>query len=223
MTDIFREVDEEVRRDRAAEFWKKHGNLLIGIAVLFVAAVGGWQYWKTEQFKARAALGARFEAAIADLGAGKPDADAALTALAKDNGESYPALARFRLASDLAAKAKDDAARANAVSAFETLSKDASLPAEWREIAQLRAALVLVDHAGFEEVEKRLQPLISPTGALRHSAREALALSAWRNGKFDKALDTLQAVILDPESPANLRQRSEILLAVVRSGPTQKP
>ena len=34
MTDIFQEVDEEVRRDKAAEFWKKYQNLILAAAVL---------------------------------------------------------------------------------------------------------------------------------------------------------------------------------------------
>ncbi len=41
MADIFREIDEEVRRDRAAELWKKYGWLLTGLAVLAVAAMAG--------------------------------------------------------------------------------------------------------------------------------------------------------------------------------------
>jgi len=34
MTDIFQEVDEEVRRDKAAEFWKKYQNLIFAGAAL---------------------------------------------------------------------------------------------------------------------------------------------------------------------------------------------
>ena len=29
MSDIFQEVDEEVRRDKAAEFWKKYQNQIL--------------------------------------------------------------------------------------------------------------------------------------------------------------------------------------------------
>lgn len=224
MSDIFREVDEEVRRDRAAEIWKKHGTKLIAAAVLFIAGVAGWQFWQHQQFQQKAAAGARFEAAVAELATSKPDASAALTALAGDRaGGTYPVLARLRLAGELATKANDDAARANAVSAFDALANDASLPAEWRDVARLRAAFVMVDFAPFAEVEKRLAPLVSANGMFRHSAREGIALSAYRAGQFDKALDALQAIILDADAPAALRQRAEVLLAVVRSGPTTKP
>ncbi len=65
MTDIFQEVDEEVRRDKAAEFWKKYQNLIIGAAVLIVLASAGFRYWQYEKEKAEQAAGDQFQAAIA--------------------------------------------------------------------------------------------------------------------------------------------------------------
>lgn len=222
MSDVFHEVEEELRRDKANELWKRHGNKLITVALAIVVGVGGWRLYESYMFKERAADGAAFEAALTDLNAGKPDAAGALTALAAKKGGAYPALARLRLAGDLAAKAKDEAARADAVSAYDAIAADAALPAEWRDFARLRAAYVLVDHAAYEEVEKRLMPLADKDGAYRHSAREGIALAAYRTAKFDKALDALQAIILDADAPAGLRQRAERLLAVVRSGPVGK-
>jgi hypothetical protein len=222
MSDIFREVDEEVRRDKANELWKKHGPKIIAAAVLFIAGVAGWQFWQAQQFKERAALGAAYEAAIAQANGDKPEAQAALTALSQGKTGSYPTLARFRLASELAAAAKDAPALANAVSAFDALANDAASPAEWRDLARLRAALLLIDSAPFAEVEKRLAPLISGTATFRHSAREGLALSAWKHGEGGKALDAVQAIILDADTPQGLRQRAELLLAVIRSGPIKR-
>ncbi len=42
MADIFREIDEEVRRDKAAELWKKYGWVVTALAVLVVVGVAGW-------------------------------------------------------------------------------------------------------------------------------------------------------------------------------------
>lgn len=215
MSDIFREVDEEVRRDTATEFWKRHGSKLVGAALAIVIGVGGWRFYQDYRFREQAALSAAYEAALVEAGSGKTEA---LTALASKKEGVYPALARFRLAGELAKAAKDDAGRANAVSAFDALAADAALPAEWRDLARLRAAFVLVDHGAFEEIEKRLAPMATPAHAFRHSAREGIALAAYRSGKLDKALDALQAIILDSDSPQSLRQRAEVLLAVVRSG-----
>jgi len=43
VSDIFREVDEEVRRDQFKKLWERYGIFFIALAVLFVAAVGGWR------------------------------------------------------------------------------------------------------------------------------------------------------------------------------------
>ena len=58
MSNIFKEVDEEVRRDKATEYWNKHGSKMIGAAVAIVLAVAGWRFYDDYQFKERAAMGA---------------------------------------------------------------------------------------------------------------------------------------------------------------------
>jgi hypothetical protein len=41
MSDIFREVDEDVRRDRFEQIWKQYGSLIVAAAMIMVAAVAG--------------------------------------------------------------------------------------------------------------------------------------------------------------------------------------
>jgi hypothetical protein len=54
--EFIREVDEEYRRDQIAQIWKRYNGLIIGIAILLVAAVGGWRYWEyRERVRAEAA------------------------------------------------------------------------------------------------------------------------------------------------------------------------
>jgi hypothetical protein len=219
MSDVFREVDEDLRRDRASEVWKRHGSKLIAGAFAIVLSVGGWRVYETYQQKERAAFGASFDAALAEIAPEKPESLASLTALAQKNAGAYAQLAKFRLASELANSAKDEAGRVNAVSAFDALAQEASLPAAWRELAKIRAAFLLVDSAPLADLEARLLPLTEAKQGFRHSAREALALAFYRANAMDRALSMLEQVILDPESPTGLRQRAELMLALVRSGP----
>ena len=102
MSDIFNEIDEDLRRDRLANLWKRHGNLLIGIAVVVVLGTGGWRTWSYfEQQKAEAA-GARFTEALKLSSEGKgTDAETSLEAMSRDAPAGYRSLARFRLAADL--------------------------------------------------------------------------------------------------------------------------
>ena len=43
VSDIFDEVDEEVRREQFKKLWDRYGTLFVALAVLIVVAVGGWR------------------------------------------------------------------------------------------------------------------------------------------------------------------------------------
>src|SRR5947209_17601597 len=99
MADIFREVDEDVRRDKALEFWKKHGNKVAALAVLVVLATAGWKVYETWQLGKAEAAGAKFEEALQLARSGKTaESEEAFAALAKDGPAGYRLLAQFRAA-----------------------------------------------------------------------------------------------------------------------------
>lgn len=215
MADIFREIDEEVRRDKAAELWKKYGWVVTSLAVLAVLAVAGWQFWLHRENQASQAVGARFEAALKSSrdGDGK-QAEAILKELAGSAPAGYRLIARFRLAAETA---KGDAAAG--VAAFEALAGDATLDATYRDLARLRAGILRVDLSSFAEVKTALESLASPQGVWRHSAREFLGIAALKANQFDEAGRWFDAAITDPQAPQALRQRVELYLALVRGGP----
>jgi hypothetical protein len=62
--DVFREVDEEVRREQLKKLWDRYSIYLIALAVLIVAAIGGWRGYEYWVAKKAAAAGADFEAAM---------------------------------------------------------------------------------------------------------------------------------------------------------------
>jgi len=85
VSDIFREVDEEVRRERLEQLWKRYGSYITAAALVVVACVGAWRgylYW--EERKA-AEAGAAYEAASGLADAGKhSEAEAAFAKLASE-------------------------------------------------------------------------------------------------------------------------------------------
>jgi len=215
MADIFREIDEEVRRDRAAELWKKYGWVVTSLAVLAVLAVAGWQFWLHRENQASQAVGARLEAALKSSRDGDgAQAETILKELADSAPAGYRLIARFRLAAETA---KRDAAAGAA--AFDTLANDAALEATYRDLAKLRAAILRVDLSPYAEIKTALEPLAGAQGVWRHSAREFLGISALKANQFDEAGRWFDAAITDPQAPQALRQRVELYLALVRGGP----
>lgn len=210
MSDIFREVDEEVRREQLKKLWDRYGFLFIALAVLIVAAVGGWRaydYWQTKQ---AAAAGSAFEAAATLAEQGKhQEAEAAFAKLAAEGTATYRMMAKFREAAEVALR--DPKA---AVALYDALAADNSLAPVMRDLAALRAGLILVDTAPYEEVRRKLEPLAAASGSFRHTARGVLALAAWRGNDLTAMRRWADMVLADAESPANTRGQVEMLLAL---------
>ncbi|MDX3807386.1 tetratricopeptide repeat protein [Bosea thiooxidans] len=215
MADIFREIDEEVRRDKAAELWKKYGWVLTALAVLAVIGVAGWQFWQHQRNQAAAAVGARLEAALKSSRDGdSAGAESILKELAANAPAGYREIARFRLAAETA---KGDPAAG--ATAFDALANDASLAQTYRDLARLRAGILRVDLVPYAEIKQALEPLATPTGVWRHSAREFLGVSALKNNLFEDAGRWFDAIVTDPATPQAERQRADLYLALVRGGP----
>lgn len=213
MSDIFREVDEEVRRERLEQLWKRYGNLIVAAAILVLACIGGWRGYVYWQERKAAEAGAAYEAAGALADGGKhSEAEAAFAKLATDGTAGYRSLARLREAAQLGLS--DPKA---AVAAYDALAKDASVGQSLQDLAAVRAALLLVDTAPYEELRTRLEPLTAADRPFRHSARELLAFGAWRSGDSAAARHWIDAVISDPTTPGTIRTRVDVLSALIPS------
>ena len=211
MADIFHEVDEEVRRERLKKLWDRYSIHLIAVAVLIVAGIGAWRGYEYWVAKRAAAAGAAFEAAAVLNEQGKfAEAEAAFAKVAADAPEGYRVLARMRTAGVLG-----QLKPAEAVKAYDELSADASLRPIWQDLAAVRAGLLLVDTASLADMRRRLDPVAEPTRSFRHTARELLALSAWRNHDLPAARRYLDMIAGDAESPVGTRARADVLSGLI--------
>jgi hypothetical protein len=218
MSDIFREVDEEVRRDQAAQIWGRYQNWFIALAVLVVAATAGWRLYDHYRAKQAEQAGARYEAALTLAREGKaPEAEGAFEQIAKTAPKGYALLARLRDAAELSGR--DQAA---AVKAYDAIAADGTIDPLFQNLARLRAAFLRLDEADEKEIESRLGTMTANDNPFRYSAREALALAALKHDGFDTAGRQLDTIVVDPQAPAAMRQRAEALLALVRAGKRAK-
>lgn len=209
---FIREVNEELRQDQLKSIWRRFGPIAIGAAVVLVlatAAYVGYERWTASRANAS---GDAFSQAL-DL-ARKGENDEALAAfkdLESTGYGSYPLLARMRAATVLAADGDPDAA----VAAFDAIANDKSITDVIADIARLRAGLLLVDHGTYADVAARVELLTADGNALRHTAREALGLAAWKEGKRDDALQLFQQISGDAAAPRNTRQRAEMMSELI--------
>jgi hypothetical protein len=212
MADIFREVDEDVRSDRLTRAWSRYSIVVYGAAAAIVLATAAFTYLRHEKTVAAEAAGARYEAAQELARAGKSaEANAAFTALANESPQGVRALASLR-----GAEEQGLTDRAGAVKALDALAADASVPPLLQEAARLRAGLLRADEADKAELESRFGPLLN--GAFRYSAREILALAALKRNDEESAGRLLDQIVVDPNTPATMRQRAEALASLARGG-----
>lgn len=211
---FIREVNDELRSDQMKAVWTRFGGIIIGIAVLIVlGTVGkvGYDYW---QEASSSQSGDTFLAALNLARENKSDeALAALTELEKDGYGSYPVLAQLRVATLQAQKGETD----SAVAAFSGIGRDTRIPAALRDAARLRAAYLLIDAGTYEQVSSEVEQLAVPQNAMRHSAREALGLSAYKADDYAKAKSWFQQIVDDAQSPRGIMNRAQMLLDVIAS------
>ena len=211
MSELFDEVDEEVRREQLKKLWDKYSIFIVAVALLIVAAVGGWRGYQYLEAKKAAEAGDAFNKAIELSEQNKhSEAETAFADLVSKGPYGYRLLSRFRLAAEV--EKRDPQA---AVQMFDDLAADRSIGAEQQELARVRAGGILVDTASYADMKRRLEADTAPSATFRHVARELLALSAVRANDSSAARQWLEMISGDAETPPSMRSRAEALEALL--------
>lgn len=211
MSELFDEVDEEVRRDQLKKLWDQYSIYIIAGALLIIAAVGGWRGYQYLEAKKAAEAGAAFDAAL-DLSEQKKhaEAEAAFEKLAATAPSGYRLLARLRAAAETATRDPQAGAKI-----YDDIASDRSVGPVEQDLARVRAAGLLLNTASYPSMLERLEPATKPDSTFRHTARELLALSAWRANDTAAARQWLDLIALDGETPQAMRSRAEALQALL--------
>jgi hypothetical protein len=211
VSELFDEVDEEVRREQLKKLWDQYSIYIIAGAILIIAAVGGWRGYQYVEAQKAAEAGASFDAAIELSEQNKhTEAKAAFDKLAATAPSGYRMLARLRAAAEVAAG--DPQA---GVKIYDGIAADRSIGTEQQDLARIRAAGLLVDSETYPNMLQRLEAATKPDATFRHTARELLALSAWRANDTTAARQWLDMIANDGETPSAMRSRAEALQALL--------
>jgi len=184
VSELFDEVNEDVRRDQLKKLWDQYSIYIIAGALLIIASVGGWRGYQYLEAKKAAEAGAAFDKAAELSEANKhAEAEAAFADLAAKAPAGYRVLARLRTAE--------------------------------QDLARVRAAQLLLETTTYPNMKTRLETAAAPGATFRHTARELLALSAWRANDAAATRQWLDLIANDGETPPSLRSRAEALQALL--------
>jgi hypothetical protein len=211
VSELFNEVDEDVRREQLKKLWDRYSIYIVAGALLIIAAVGGWRGYEYLEAKKAAEAGMAFDKAVELSEQNKhAEAEAAFNELAAKAPSGYRVLARLHAAAEVASRDPQGAAKM-----YDDIAADRSVGAAEQDLAKVRAAGLLLETAGYPALLQRLEPAAAPEGTFRHTARELLALSAWRANDTAAARKWLDLIANDAETPASLRSRAEALQALL--------
>jgi hypothetical protein len=210
VSDIFREVEEDVRRERFEKLWKAYGSYAVAGLMLLFAAIGGWQYWQRRDLQEREKFSDSF---IAAQRISNPQtAASAFADLARTAPGGYGALTRLSQAGAMFASGQRD----GAVDLYKQIAKDDNGPIG--SVARLRAAWALAESASRAQLAELLKPLDQPGNAWRSNAREVLAYADYRAMDTKSALAKYNELAIAPESPDGLRARAKAMADFLKNG-----
>jgi hypothetical protein len=214
---LFREIEEDLQRDRMARLWRRYGSWIIALAVAIVIAVAAREGWRWSERRQAEAASARYLAAL-DLAAGDPlRAQEALRVLADDGHEGYALLARLREGSAYMQQGNLQAAAA----VYGEIEDAAPRPA-FRDLAVILGGYASLGGTPnpeyISEWRGKLTPLAAAGSPWRFSARELLAILELQSGNRGKAKELFMQIDADPEAPADMRSRAEMIVAQLGEG-----
>jgi hypothetical protein len=212
LTDLFREIEEDLRRDQVKQLWEKYGIYVVGLAVaiiLVAAAIVGWRAYERSRDEAASA---HYDAIVAASAKEKPEEAAkAFGDFAATAPSGYASLAKLRQAAALL----DAGDRKGAVAVYDALADGSGGSPLVRGMARVKAGLLVADTASYDEMKSRMAPISGADNPWRNNARELVGLAAWKSGKYVEAEAQFDAIVNDPQASAGLRDRAHVMQALL--------
>jgi len=213
VSDIFREVEEEVRKERLDKLWKQYGDYIVAGACFLVIGAAGFQIWKTYDQKQRLKASDQYTVAQSLMDGGQPvQAADAFGHLADTAPSGYKELARLQHADALMASGE----RGDALGIYKQIASgdDEILAA----IAKLHAAWGIVDTQPRADVVAMLGNLDDEKSPWRPLAQEILAYADYRAGNTKAALAEYTALAAGAKPTSNLKVRAKYMADFLKAG-----
>jgi hypothetical protein len=212
-SEVFREVDEDYRRDQMIAFWRRYGTAVAAAAVVVMIVALGFNYYVRRQQAEKEAETARFEALLSGIHPGnEQEAIQKLAAYAATAKPMQATLAMLTEAS-LRQRAGNDVAAAQV---YHQIADGDQASQDLKDLALVRLGYIAADSEKPEPLIPRLQAIADKASPWRFSAREAIALLTAKAGQRDAAAKMFSDLAQAPGAPIDLAQRARALAELYR-------
>ncbi len=214
--DIFDEVSEDLRAERARALLRRYGIVLVGLMLLTLAGVGLYDYTEKQTGQTREATAQRFIAAQESVGRladnpGKAPPGAVIGTFA-DIAGTGPGGYRVLAGLHLAALDWETGHHDVAIAGWKKIADDGGAPRLLRDLAILTSAQHQVDSGDPKALKAQLLPLVQGSSRWRPLAEQITALLDIRLGRKTEAMAIMKALTQDPQAPQGVREMAQDLL-----------
>ena len=212
MSDIFQEVDEELREEKYKSIWSKYKYYIIGFIIILVLGIGFNAFWKQYSLKQVTDRSTRFFYAMEMIEEDKVTAISVLEEFAKQeksSSEYNVLIARFKEA----AIRRSNKDYSGALDIYEELSEN-KISIFYKDFAILSSAEVLMGLKNIKEAKLVLDQLISSSSDLQYIAKEYIGYIEINEGNISKAKTIFESLAEDATVSPNIKNRSKEILSM---------
>ena len=208
------DLQEQEQIEELKAFWKQYGNLITWVLILVLGAFAAWNGWNWYQRDQAAKAAAMFD----ELQRAADAADAAKASKVFDDLKSrYPGTAYAEQGGLLAAKLQHDKGQVDAAKATLGWVAEHAAEDEYKTIARLRLAGVLLDQKQYDEALKQLAGATGKEFEALVADRRGDILMA--QGKADEARAAYQAAWKAMDDTVEYRRLVDAKLTALGAAP----
>ena len=215
MTDVFEEVEEEIRSERLKRLARNWLPIVGGILLVALIAALAWWGWQSFQTSRAHAGSVAYQRGLEALQSGdSAGAETAFTEAGDKGNGAYKAMAlQQRAGIAVAANRIPDA-----IALFDEAAKASGDPI-LHDTAVYKSALLMLDNnATLEDIQAKLEPLTKEGRPMLPFAQEALGMARLQFNKPAEAREMFVLLTLGQDVPDSVRQRAQAAISMIDAG-----
>ncbi|MDG2186871.1 MAG: tetratricopeptide repeat protein [Hyphomicrobiales bacterium] len=212
MSNLFNEIDEDLRQEKLKGIWSKYRNSIFSsiiIVALILISSESYKYLTNSKIEKSGVIFSQIIENI--LQDNTEDAAININNLLNDGTKEYRNYAMIMKADLLISE--------NNLISAEALYNEIidSTKGLLRDLAKLKLAYIKVDDSSYAEIELMLSQLLVEDNILYLFAKEVLALSAYKEGLYDQGINHAEEIMKNERTTTGMFDRANMMLKVFNS------
>lgn len=208
MSDILKEIDEELQREHMAALWKKYKIPVLGFITLIILGTATFSTWKQHKESREVALSVALGSLATRPGMTEAQKVEAFQAFARQNAETgQGVLAQLTAVGGLLKDGKRD----EAIKQLDALANDSYANQMTKDYARLIRIQLLLDTGDPVALRQQLAPLAENGQPWRYNARMMQGLLYGKHGDNVRARDIFKALSESSDAPTTTREEAKLL------------